>query len=140
MPVLTTARRSRADGPAVIGFWSGAEGIGAMSSVLERRLSRLEQAVGSRPDELMECGEISDQAKDILRTVYDAMCMAPKEIEARVNQRCLTPCDQVADLSPVEREQRLLAIRGMVAENAAAKALLERALDKSRAGGPPAQS
>jgi hypothetical protein len=110
-----------------------------MSSVLERRLSRLEQAARSSPDERMDC-EVSDEAKDILRTVYDAMGMTLEEIEARVNQRYLTPCDHVADLSPVEREQRLLAIRGMVADNPAAKALLERALDEWRAGGPPAQS
>jgi hypothetical protein len=112
------------------------KGTAAMSSVLERRLSRLEQAVGSRLDELIEC-EMSDEAKDILRTVYDAMGMAPGVIEVRVNQRYLTPCDHVADLSPVERQQRLLAIRGMVADNPAAKALLERALDEWRAGGPP---
>jgi hypothetical protein len=110
-----------------------------MSSVLERRLSRLEQAARSSADEAIEC-EMSDESKDILRTVYNAMGMAPREIEARVNQRYSTPCDHVADLSPVEREQRLLAIRSMVADNPAAKALLERALDKSRAGGPPAQS
>jgi hypothetical protein len=109
-----------------------------MSSVLERRLCRLEQAVGSGPDELIEC-EMSDEAKDILRTVYDAMGMARGEIEARVNQRYLTPCDHVADLSPVERQQRLLAIREMVAHSPAARALLERALDEWRAGGPPAR-
>jgi hypothetical protein len=73
-----------------------------MSSVLERRLSRLEQAARSSPDERMDC-EVSDEAKDILRTVYDAMGMTLEEIEARVNQRYLTPCDHVADLSPVAR-------------------------------------
>ena len=35
---------------------------------------------------------MSEEAKDILRTVYDAMGMAPKEIEARVNQRYIAPC------------------------------------------------
>ena len=82
---------------------------------------------------------MSQEAKDILRTTYAAMGMGPGEIETRVNQRYLTPCPHVADLGPVEREQRLLAIRWMVADNPAAKALLERALDEWRAGDPPAQ-
>jgi hypothetical protein len=99
----------------------------------------LSQAARSWPDEPPE-REMSEEAKDILRTAYSAMGMAPGEIEVRVNQRYLTPCDQVADLSPVERQQRLLAIRGMVADNPAAKALLERALDEWRGGGPPATS
>ena len=99
-----------------------------MSSVLERRLTRLERAAGGRSDELMEC-DMSDEAKDILRTVLAAMGMAPKEIDC-VNQRYLAPCPDAAGLSPVEREQRLLAIRGMVADNPEAKALLERALDQ----------
>jgi hypothetical protein len=129
MPALTTAYGTPADGGTI--WISGLEQgrIAAMSSVLGRRLSRLEQAASTWPDEPIEC-ETSEEAKDILRTVLAAMGMAPKEIEARVNRRYLTPGGHVADLSPVEREQRLLAIRSMVADNSAAKALLEWALNQ----------
>ena len=107
-----------------------------MNSTLERRLSRLEQAAGTRPEELVECG-LDDEAKGILRAALSSMGhLTPEEIEARVNQRYRAPCPHVASLSPVEREQRLLAIRGMVADQPAARALLDRALKDSRPVAP----
>jgi hypothetical protein len=50
----------------------------------------------------------------------------------RGNQRYHTLCDQVANLTPVEREQRLLAIRERVADNPAVRARLDEALDEAR--------
>jgi hypothetical protein len=99
-----------------------------MNSVLERRVSRLELAASTRLDELFGC-EPNDEAKRILRAVLTRMGhLEPEEVEVRADQQYLSPCDHVAGLSPVEREQRLLAIRGMVADIPVAMALLERAL------------
>jgi hypothetical protein len=85
-----------------------------MNRTVERRIRRLEQAASNRLDEPVE-HEMSEEAKNALRGAFAAMGMAPAEIEVRVNQRYHTLRDHVANLSPVEREQRLLAIRGMVA-------------------------
>jgi hypothetical protein len=81
-----------------------------MNRTVERRIRRLEQAASTRPDELVEC-DMSDDAKNALRRAFAAMGMANAEVEARVNRRYHTLRDQVANLIPVEREQRLLAIR-----------------------------
>jgi hypothetical protein len=50
----------------------------------------------------------------------------------RVNQRYRTAGDLVANLNPVEREQRLLAIRERVADNPTVRARLDEALDEAR--------
>jgi len=60
-----------------------------MSSTLERRISRLEQAAGGRDDELVEY-ELSDEAKDLLRAALRGL-WKPEEIETIVSERRLVP-------------------------------------------------
>jgi hypothetical protein len=107
-----------------------------MNRTVERRIRRLERAASNRPDELVEC-EMSDEAKDALRGAFAAMGVAPAEVEACVNRRYRTACDHVANQNPVEREQRLLAIREMVADNLAVRARLDEALDEARRPAQP---
>jgi hypothetical protein len=117
-----------ADGSGWFRFWSGAERIAAMSSVLERRLIRLEQAARSWADEPIEC-EMSEEANDILRTAFAANGHgAQRNRDSRQPNGVRHHATTLLIWASVEREQRLLAIRWMVADNPAAKALLERAL------------
>jgi hypothetical protein len=102
-----------------------------MNRTVEHRIRRLEQAASNRPDEPVE-HEMSEEAKNALRGAFAAMGMAPDKIEARVNQRYHTLRDHVANLNPVEREQRLLAIRERVADNPALRERLDEALDEVR--------
>jgi hypothetical protein len=102
-----------------------------MSRSVERRIRRLERSASTQPDEPVEC-EMSDEEKNALHGAFAAMGMAPDKIEARVSQRYHALRDQVANLSPVEREQRLLAIRAMVTGNPTVGARLDEALDEVR--------
>jgi hypothetical protein len=102
-----------------------------MNRTVERRIRRLEQAASNRPDEPVE-HEMSEEAKNALRGAFAAMGMAPAEVEAHVNRRYRTACGHVANLSPVEREQRLLAIRERVAGNPTVRSHLDQALDDMR--------
>jgi hypothetical protein len=71
-----------------------------MSSAIANRVSRLEKAVGSPDDELVE-QELSDEAKAILReALRNVGILTPDEIEARVNERRLVPKSQLRPLSP----------------------------------------
>lgn len=60
-----------------------------MSSTLERRIGRLEQAAGGRDDELVEY-ELSDEAKDLLRAALTGLWHS-EQIEAIVSERRLVP-------------------------------------------------
>jgi len=71
-----------------------------MSSAIANRVSRLEKAVGSPDDELVE-QELSDEAKAILRkALRNVGILTPDEIEACVNERRLVPKSQLRPLSP----------------------------------------
>ena len=76
-----------------------------MTSALERRLRRLEQARGAQDDELVEV-ELSDGAKTILReTLISFGRLTAEEIEATVNERQLRPRSCRLELSPAGRAQ-----------------------------------
>jgi hypothetical protein len=66
------------------------------------------------------------------RTVERRIRRLEQAASTRVNQRYRTAGDRVANLNPVEREQRLLAIREMVAGNPTVRARLDEALDEVR--------
>jgi hypothetical protein len=71
-----------------------------MSRAIANRVSRLEKAVGSPDDELVE-QELSDEAKAILRqALRNVGILTPDEIEARVNERRLVPKSLLRPLSP----------------------------------------
>jgi hypothetical protein len=103
-----------------------------MSSTIERRLSRLEQEADVADDgELIE-HEFSDEAKDVMREALRMLGrLSPAEIEAQINRKYYTRCPRVAQLSRVEREQRLLTIRQRE-KDPATRALLDRALESER--------
>jgi hypothetical protein len=98
-----------------------------VSRELDCRIPRLEQVVGSWSDEPVGC-ELSDEAED----VFAAMSKTAGKIESGVNRRSLTPCPDVADMSPAEREQRLLAIGRITMDRPAVRAFLDQALDDTR--------
>jgi hypothetical protein len=100
-----------------------------MSRTLERRLSRLEQEAGitDHDYELIEC-EFSDETKDLMREAMRMLgTLSPEDIEAQVNRKWHMQCHRVAEMSPVERQQRLLAIRQ--GDDPVARALQDRALN-----------
>ena len=71
-----------------------------MSSAIANRVSRLEKAVGSPDDELVE-QKLSDEAKAILRqALRNVGILTTDEIEARVNERRLVPKSLLRPLSP----------------------------------------
>jgi hypothetical protein len=103
-----------------------------MSRSLERRLRRLEQEADlTDGGELIE-QEYSDETKDIMREALRMLGrLSPEEIEAQVNRKFHTRCPRVAQLSRIEREQRLLAIRQRE-RDPATRAFLDRALESER--------
>jgi hypothetical protein len=105
-----------------------------MGTILERRIARLERAAGDMQDdgELVE-QELSDEGKETFRAMLTSFGMAPEEVERRVNSRRFRRSACVARLNPVEREQRLLAIREGVKDHPAAWAFLTAALEAGRA-------
>jgi hypothetical protein len=103
-----------------------------MSRTLERRLRRLEQGADiTDGGELIE-QEYSDETKELIREALGLLGrLSPEDIEAQVNRKFYTRCPRVAQLSRVEREQRLLAIR-QKEQDPATRALLDRALESER--------
>jgi hypothetical protein len=75
-----------------------------MTSALERRLRRLEQARGAPDDELIEIG-LSDEGKALLRETLISFGKTPEKIEATVNTRQLLPRSCRLELSPAGRAQ-----------------------------------
>jgi hypothetical protein len=71
------------------------------------------------------------------RTVARRIRRLEQAVSTRVNRRYHTLRDQVANLSPVEREQRLLAIRERVVDNPALRARLDEALEQARRPAQP---
>jgi hypothetical protein len=71
------------------------------------------------------------------RTVERRIRRLEQAASTRVNRRYHTLRDQVANLSPVEREQRLLAIRERVVDNPALRARLDEALEQARRPAQP---
>jgi hypothetical protein len=100
-----------------------------MSSAIANRVSRLEKAVGSPDDELVEV-KLSDGLKDCLRGVMRTLgTMSPDEIEARVNERRLVPKSLLRPLSPEASavfEQARLAILEEQARSASARSLSDQ--------------
>jgi hypothetical protein len=103
-----------------------------MSRTLERRLRRLEQEADvTDGGELIE-QEYSDETKDIMREALRLLGrLSPEDIEAQVNKKFYTRCPRVAQLSSVEREQRLLATRQRE-RDPATRAFLDRAIESER--------
>jgi hypothetical protein len=91
------------------------------------RITKLERAA-SAPGDMVAVAPRSEEQKAVHRAVLATYGMTPKEIEAHLNRRYVRRSDMelVARLSPVEREQRLLAIRQSVADQPAAGALWMR--------------
>jgi hypothetical protein len=103
-----------------------------MSRTLERRLRRLEQETDvADSGELIE-HEFSDETKNIMREALRMLGrLSPEDIEAQVNRKFYTRRPRVAQLSRIEREQRLLAIR-QKEQDPATRVLLDRALESER--------
>jgi hypothetical protein len=103
-----------------------------MSRTIERRLTRLEQEADiTDGGELIE-QEYSDETKDIMREALRLLGrLSPEDIEAQVNKKFYTRCPRVAQLSRVEREQRLLATRQRE-RDPATRAFLDRAIESER--------
>jgi hypothetical protein len=99
------------------------------------RIIRLERAANSPSDDMVAVAPLSEAQREIHRAVLATYGMTPEEVETHLNRRYVRRSDMelVARLSPVEREQRLLAIRQSVADQPAARALLDAALEETRA-------
>jgi hypothetical protein len=105
-----------------------------MSRTLERRLRRLEQEADITDDdyEVIE-SEFSDETKDLMREAMRTLGrLSPEEIETQINRKWHTRRPRVAQLSAVEREQRLLAIRRRGKDHPAAGAFIDQALQSER--------
>jgi len=105
-----------------------------MSRTLERRLRRLEQEADITDDdyEVIE-SEFSDETKDLMREAMRTLGrLSPEEIETQINRKWHTRRPRVAQLSAVEREQRLLAIRRRGKDHPAARAFIDQALQSKR--------
>jgi hypothetical protein len=104
-----------------------------MSRTLERRLTRLEQEAGITDDdyELIE-SEFSDETKDLMREAMRTLGrLSSEEIETQINRKWHTRRPRVAQLSAVEREQRLLATHQRERDPATG-AFVDRAIESER--------